>query len=463
MLAAQNDGLNIKNKSRIVLINLPTHHLKSDTEIMSRGILSVHSYLKRHGIDSILVDLAGLDETHWKNIPESGLYGISAVTCQIVYAQRLAYYLKSKAEGVTVIMGGAHPTALPLDCLKNRNADIVVCGEGEKTVFELMTKKNIYNISGLYYREGNRMNFTGPRILSEDIEEFYPLSYEDYDIHKYLAPKTYKYLNANSDDRQMNFTLSRGCPGQCIFCLSGKGYTNKVRYRNMKSATQEIRSYIKRYRINRVYFDDDGLVSDREYFKDLCNEMRQIKIDWLCLMRADQVNEALLCDLKDSGCVALVLGIESFDNGVLKYLNKFADAKINYNAIMLAYKYGIKIRAQMMVGCLPEENATSVRETGEFVRKIIDETRGNTKFSFHIFQPLPGTVSYQKALKSPDVWDTESLLDFSEFQTIGEFYKTITAEGKPRPYIAHRNREEVFEWYDYLVGIADDNEISALL
>jgi len=431
---------------------------------MARGPLSIHSYLRKNGVDSTLVDLAGTKQESWDVIPDADLYGISAVTCQIFYAQELATFLKSRNPSARIVIGGAHAIALPEDCLRSRNADIAVNGEGEECILELMTsQKDISNIPGLVFlsKDGSIID-TGKRPLERDIEKYYPLRFEDYGIYRYLKPGVYSYLNKHKDDLQFNVMVSRGCYSRCKFCMSGQAGHKWIRHRNIKNAVDELIQHKKRWGINRVYFDDDDMLTKKDMLDELCKQMSRSGLDWLCLGRTDHIDEKKLQMMVDSGCVGIVFGVEHFSDQVLAGLNKQNTSEQNYKALLLTAKYNLKVRAQMITGCLPYETSSDVKLTGEYVKRIISETNGKVKFSFHIFQPLPGTVSYQEALADPIHWVPERLKDFSEFQTIGNFQRKEECGGSKRPRIAHRNAKEVFGWYDYLVDLAGEAEVAGI-
>lgn len=100
------------------------------------------------------------------------LIGLSFTTCQANGAFGLMRQIRSRFRRVPIIVGGAHPTALPEDPIKNSFADISVVGEGEKTLMELIDlyrKSGVYNaedlksVSGIYFRNGARIEQTPPR------------------------------------------------------------------------------------------------------------------------------------------------------------------------------------------------------------------------------------------------------------------------------------------------------------
>ncbi len=433
------------NRDRIVIINLPTKHLKSDTEIVNLGPLFIHSYLKKNNIDSIFIDLAGTKYERWDMIPDSDIYGISAVTCQIYYADALAKFLKERNPKACVIMGGAHATALPEDCIERRNADAVVCGEGEEIILKMMqSTKPLHGI----YKCGS---------VEKDIEKYYPLRFEDLGIYRYLKPGVFRYMDRENDTVQFDTMVARGCYGKCKFCMNSKRPSHSIRHRNIKNMVDELIEYKKRYGITRVYFSDDELLTKKSLLNELCKEMPRSSLNWLCLGRADRIDLYKLGKMVNAGCTGILLGIESFSDKVLKGLNKNITAKQNLEALILCSKFkGFKVRAQMMVGCIPYEDRDDIEQTASFVRQILLETDGTVKFSFHIFQPLPGTISYDEALKDSKNWDPTGLRDYSQFQTVGDFQHNI----KLRPEIAHKNPAEIYGRYDYLVSVAGQSEVS---
>jgi len=442
--------------NRIVLINPPTSHLKSDTGIVSKGLLSIHSFLKKNDIDSIFIDLSGTKKELWTMIPDSDIYGITAVSCQIDYVEKLIKFLKFRNEKCDIIIGGPHAIALPEDCLLKRGADLVCLGEGEKALLNYLKSGCDLKSKGFAFKERDwSIIYNNPIEIDHNIEQFYPLRYQDIGIYRYLNPEVFQYANKTVDDIQLTITFSRGCYGTCKFCMSGNK-KGKVRYRNIDNMINEIKYYKDRWGITRIYFDDDELLTDKKHLFDLCNGMKKTKLDWMCLGRADMASKEKFAKMKDCGCIGIIFGIESFSNRVLTGLAKRITARQNYNTLILAsVGFGFKVRAQMIIGSLPYETDATIKETAEYIKLINTITGNKVKFSFHLFQPLPGTVSYNDALKDPIHWDHKILTKFNSFQTVGDF----KYNKKKRPLIAHKNRTQVYKWYDYLNKIAGESEL----
>src|SRR5438128_1233786 len=108
---------------------------------MSTGCLA--AFMEKHGHKTEIWDeeLIQLDEQNVedlvKDLPRPYVFGITVLTAQVARSFQLAEMLKRKYPDCTVIAGGFHPTALPVEFFVETTAvDFVVRGEGERTLVE---------------------------------------------------------------------------------------------------------------------------------------------------------------------------------------------------------------------------------------------------------------------------------------------------------------------------------------
>jgi len=87
---------------------------------------------------------------------------------------------------------------------------------------------------------------------------------------------------------------------------------------------------------------------------------------WFSHFRAGNADAECLELMKQSGCMAVFLGIESGDQGVLNHMNKAAKVERYAWAIEQLHKQGIISFASFIVG-FPGETQESVRRTIEFI------------------------------------------------------------------------------------------------
>jgi len=62
----------------------------------------------------------------------------------------------AKEKGCTTVLGGYHPTAIPDELLSHPQVDLIVRGEGECTMKELVLGDSFKDNSGLSYKEDGK-------------------------------------------------------------------------------------------------------------------------------------------------------------------------------------------------------------------------------------------------------------------------------------------------------------------
>jgi radical SAM superfamily enzyme YgiQ (UPF0313 family) len=115
---------------------------------LALGYLS--SYLKAHGHEILIIDGLRDNLSHLEilNILQENKIKAAGLTCMSAnYDDIVALSKYLKENGITVIIGGIHPTFLPYQTLVDSNADYVCCGEGERALLEFLNN-NMSNKRG---------------------------------------------------------------------------------------------------------------------------------------------------------------------------------------------------------------------------------------------------------------------------------------------------------------------------
>jgi radical SAM superfamily enzyme YgiQ (UPF0313 family) len=349
------------------------------------------SYLSGSGFKSYLRNLTNVSSPIWEEVRltiteyKPSVVGIYSCAANSVSASMVARLAKEVSRRILVIVGGPHPTAVRADILDDPNIDIIVKGEGERTIVELLDtikdKGSFDRVRGIVYRDNHRIIETANRELIENLDSLcFPHEYahevlKDYDKHPKSAFR--------------NILATRGCPYNCFFCGSRTMWGRKVRFRSVTNVAEEIKS-LRRMGIRWIEFVDDTFAIDKEYTNQLCDSMIQNCPGtlWDCETRADLVDEELLVHMKKAGCRSIYLGIESGDDGILRKLRKGITVEKAISAANLIRKHGIRLTAFFIIGT-PEETEDSLNDTFMVMQKI----RGLLEYS--VFTPYPGTEAFE--------------------------------------------------------------------
>ena len=114
---------------------------------------------------------------------------------------------------VTILIGGPHATALPEESLMSSEADILVFGEGERTIVDIWKGKKLSEINGIYYKENGGVLRTPRRGRIECLDDLPFLAVDLYESQFYQSAKALSRATPN-----FQYESSRGCRGVCIFC-----------------------------------------------------------------------------------------------------------------------------------------------------------------------------------------------------------------------------------------------------
>jgi radical SAM superfamily enzyme YgiQ (UPF0313 family) len=321
-----------------------------------------------------------------------GITYLSTKKGSVEFLTRLA---KRLFPGVTVVLGGSHPSFLPAPSLEQTGADFVVMGEGEETFSELIRflqngDKRYENILGLAFRDASGRCVTTPaRPLVADLDSLpFP------DRESLYRPDSYR-----PDDMGMIMT-SRGCPYNCTFCSSI--WERRTRFRSIDNILAEIEYLIERFGIENVYFKDDTFTIRRKWILAFCDALkkRDLGVKWECLTRIELVDEELILRMREAGMFNLKIGIETGSERLLKATNKdISIGQIKRGAEILK-RLGQQWSAFFMLG-YPDETEEEMRMSLE----LIDEIRP-TYVSMSTLVPYPGCATYyeleQAGILGPD-------------------------------------------------------------
>ena len=366
-------------KSELMLITPPYHC--GVVEVAGRwvplNLLYIAAAARKAGVEPRLYDAMSLF-TGWKEIRQQlrehkPKYVASyAITATIDTCMELGKVVKEELPESLYILGGVHPTFMWKEILEGPDSpvDIVVMGEGERTVEEMFraleNDGDLSAVSGLAIRNGgDETRVTPPRHFLEDLEE-YPAA---FDI---LNWETYRYF-AVPNGRLGAVATSRGCNYTCTFCSQQQFWEKTWRARAPEKVAEEIRIQHDDHGVNVILFTDEYPTRDRDRWEELLDRIIAMDLDMLLLMEtraADIVRDkAILPKYRKAGIVHIYVGLEATDQETLDKINKGSTVEQGREALELIREYGMLSETSFVLG-FPDETEQHVRETLEISRYL---------------------------------------------------------------------------------------------
>ena len=321
--------------------------------------------------------------------------GFTLMTPQYAEFLALARRFRPALPGATVIAGGAHPSALPEETLRDGAVDVAVQGEAESTAVPLFAAlERGQGLEGAVFASGRSLeDVPGVAFLdsagsfharppAEPVRDLDGVPVPPFDL---MRPAAYP---GRLRGRRMAYVLaSRGCPFHCLYCQRGPASGRRFRPRSPENVLCEIRRLHDDCGLSAFQFADDIFTLQRERTLALCAGIEALPYSarWICETRADCLDEGLLAAMKRAGCVSIDIGVESGSEMILERLRKKISKERVRRAFRDCHRVGMPTRAFFMLGT-PWETRETVRETIEFAREVKP-----TVSVFFLAMPYPGT------------------------------------------------------------------------
>ena len=414
------------NTTKIVLINPPYENFEGIKESAGHAeplnLLYLAAYLRENTdceISILDAEATGLSYIGIKNKLKKespNIVGITTPTPTMKHVIKIAEISKEVNPDCAVVAGGPHPTALPEQVAEIPDIDFVVIGEGEQTLLEIVNavkseEKSFKHIDGLAYKSGDKIFLTNPRELIRDLGTL-PFPARDLiDRKLYYSAPTKK---VSSEENSTLILTGRGCPYDCIFCLSKVIWHRKVRYRSPKNVVDEIDECVNKYGLREFNFIDDTFVLSESRVTKICREIikRNLDISWICFGRANHTSKGMLRELKRAGCKRISFGLESGSQEILNFMRKNITLEQSSNAVKMAKEEGLEVHATFMLGNIGETIQT-IKETIKFAKELeLDYA------TFFITTPYPGTDLYKIAQEKGYIIEDIKWEDFAPLTKI---------------------------------------------
>ena len=281
---------------------------------------------------------------------------------------------------------------------------IIVRGEPELTVSELIlaisTGQNFDNLNGISLLKEGKVRHNPSRELIKDLDILPFPARHLIEQYPYSNPKLKKHPYTT-------VITSRNCPFKCIYCVPSsltfareiefkKNSSRKppVTYRSTENVIKELDMLAEKgYRA--IAFIDDNFIVNTQRLRSICECVEKHRFSWGCQARADAITEEVALILHKANCGFVDLGVESFNDDILKYIKKGLTTEQIYKGIELLKKYKVPVKLNILIGTSPLETKETVKETLRRAKAL-----KVSQVMFNIVSPFPGTEFYDLAHKN---------------------------------------------------------------
>jgi len=351
-------------------------------------------------------------------IPDDARYlGISIVfTHEWPAVAYLISLIKDQRPDLTIICGGEHITSMPEFSLATSEADVLVLGEGEETLVDLL---NAYasggplaDIPGLVYRDADRIVTNARRARRTDLDNIPWPAWQRFDFHAYSEHGFVGGMDV--PDVSIPVLASRGCPYQCTFCSSPNMWTTRWNAREPKLVVDEIEHYMREYGARNFPFQDLTAIIKKDWIVEICHEIinRGLEIKWQLPTgtRSEVIDEEVARLLHRSGQIAMTYAPESGSERTRTYIKKKVKAENMLKSIGDCAKADLNIVSNVIIG-FPHETDEFVAENIPFARQM--KEAGCEDLAVVYYMALPGTEIFH------------SLFDAGKVRIDGVYFRHI--------------------------------------
>jgi radical SAM superfamily enzyme YgiQ (UPF0313 family) len=357
------------------------------------GILAVSTPLLRAGYSVTIVDstlVPDFQRRVLEEVKDALCLAISLVTGPMIRETvQIARAVKAWNPEFPVILGGWHPSLLPDQTLEADCVDIVVRGQGEDALLEVVERLEadapLDDVQGVGFKRDGALVFTPGRSL-KPVVELPPKAYHlaDFDAYERLCGR-----------RWAMYTSSLACPFNCSYCTNAGVYGRQWNALPAGQVVEETVDLTRRYRLEMLWIVDDNFLVDLERPLKIAEGLiqRGARFQWSVQATTNltaRLSEEELRLLRRAGLHQICQGVDSASPKILKLMNKtFQDFESIYQSADRCLKAGIRPSFNIIFG-YPGEGPAERQQTIRFIMDVCRRFPG-AEFWTNIFTPYPGS------------------------------------------------------------------------
>jgi len=361
------------------------------------GILYICSHLRSMGFRVEVFDTTFSTMDALKRHLQTEAPSVLGIYANLMTRKTVVEILRTaRLAGWTSVVGGPEPGAYVREYLE-AGADVVVFGEGEATMEELLpalqckSPAALSKVAGIaFLDEAGHLIQTTPRTQISDLDALAWPARDAVDIRRYV--ETWRHAHGTGS---LSFITARGCPYHCRWC-SHQVFGKTHRRRKPVGVVDEVQWLLETYRPDMVWIADDVFTIHHGWLRAYAAEMhkRGLHVPFECITRADRLNPEAADLLAELGCFRVWIGSESGSQRILDAMERGVTVAQVQSAVDLCKSRGIQTGMFLMWGYEGEE-LQDIEATIDHVKRADPDV-----FFTTVAYPIKGTPYYQRTADS---------------------------------------------------------------
>ncbi len=336
------------------------------------GLLYLSAYLKRAGFSVEVFDATFATRGELYGRLSAGPAGVIGVYTNLLTRRSVLDIIhQAKQHGWRVVLGGPEAANYPGEYLRHY-ADVVVVGEGEQTLAELLPRlardgtHDLAGVAGIVYLDSDgQLVQNAARDLIPDLDSLPWPDRGSIDLDRYVSVWR-EHHGAGS----LNLITARGCPYKCRWCSHAVfGFSH--RRRSYLDCADELEFLHRTYGLDQVWYADDVFTINHRWLFEYAAELRRrnLKVPFETISRADRMlKDEVLATLAEMGCSRIWIGSESGSQRILDAMQRGVTVEQVRWAVKATQRHGIQVGMFLMWG-YPGETIEDVAATVDHVRQ----------------------------------------------------------------------------------------------
>ncbi|HEX8184381.1 MAG TPA: radical SAM protein, partial [Blastocatellia bacterium] len=406
-------------------------------DVRSSTAMTLATHFERAGLSWRVLDPGAQQLYYWRTTLKKYAQEVQPMVVGIsttfltspIWTRSLVRVTREAFPSAKIIVGGYMYGTDPKLFL-SLDADIFVVGEGEirlpEIVRRLKDNEPLGDIAGIYFREGEKLRYTGPSAQ---------LSMSDLPtVNWELANRIDPPITFSEAPVQAWIETQRGCVFKCEFCTYRT--ISSPELMSVEAAAHRIIEASRAAKNGYVYVADATATFPRKRWEQIMEKVIELggsKRPIWAYARVTDINEEVAELMAKAGVAHILIGQESGDQRMLDVMKKATRVEHVRPAIEALGNHGLKVLMSFIHG-FPGETLESIENTRNLIATVNDDFKDRPVVLSYFLNPF--TYQAFAAVSKDNVNDNRIdklgyvSNEVTDDQMVKEYFKTVIAVSK---------------------------------